>query len=32
MLADGRVLELGSHQELVALDGAYARIVKAQSL
>lgn len=32
VIADGSVVEQGTHQELLSVDGAYARLVRAQSL
>jgi ATP-binding cassette subfamily B protein len=31
VLSDGKIIELGSHQELIALDGAYARLFNLQA-
>ena len=31
-MADGAAVEQGSHAELLALDGLYARLVNAQAL
>jgi subfamily B ATP-binding cassette protein MsbA len=30
-MADGRAVEQGSHAELLAQDGAYARLVRSQA-
>ena len=32
MLEQGRVIEEGSHQELMALDGSYAKMYKKQAM
>ena len=32
VIEDGRLIESGSHDELVALGGEYAKLVKAQTL
>ena len=32
VLRDGRVIEEGSHEELLDLDGEYARLARAQAL